>query len=444
MRENQAEPTKIAFFGHFDSTNFGNESTLAAILHHLRRFHPDAEVTCISTGPEATVATHHIEAIPVGERFLKSWAPRSPLTRVLRRICVGLPGEARQWAKGLIRLGHTDMLIVPGTGLLTDAFGLFGWGHYSLFKWSLIAKVCGCKLLLVSVGAGPIYSGFGRWLIRSILSLADFRSYRDGSTKQYLAGIGFRTDNDRIYPDLAFSLPESMIPHRDAKGGRRSVVGLGVMVYAGRYSVATPDDTTYSAYLDNLITFAKWLLAREYDLRLLIGDVPDLQARQEFRDLLKEHLSPADNERIVDEPICSIETLLSQIVATDIVVATRFHNVLLALLCDKPVISISFHHKCASLMSVMGLSEYCLDINAFQADKLIEKFCELETKLDIIKRSTRAKAMEFRAALDEQYEYIFKDMWSRQSRLRRSDMNRMGGRPSRTSSSLAGLSPGNS
>ena len=136
--------------------------------------------------------------------------------------------------------------------------------------------------------------------------------------------------------------------------------------------------------------------------------------------------------------------MLSQIVATDIGYGTRFHNVLLALLCDKPVISISFHHKCASLMSVMGLSEYCLDINAFQADKLIEKFCELETKLDIIKRSTRAKAMEFRAALDEQYEYIFKDMWSRQSRLRRSDMNRMGGRPSRTSSSLAGLSPGNS
>ena len=126
MRERQAKPAKIAFFGHFDSTNFGNESTLTAILHHLRRFHPDAEVTCISTGPEATVATHHIKAIPVGDRFLKSWAPRNRLTRVLRRICVGLPGEACQWVKGLVGLRHTDMLIVPGTGLLTDAFGLFG------------------------------------------------------------------------------------------------------------------------------------------------------------------------------------------------------------------------------------------------------------------------------------------------------------------------------
>ena len=43
------------------------------------------------------------------------------------------------------------MLIVPGTGLLTDAYGLGGWGPYSLFKWSLAAKLRGCRVLFVSV-----------------------------------------------------------------------------------------------------------------------------------------------------------------------------------------------------------------------------------------------------------------------------------------------------
>src|ERR1700758_4522449 len=154
MRGRQSKRKKVAFFGHFDSTNFGNESTLQAILYNLRRFQPTAEVTCISTGPEATVATHHIEAVPIAERFINSWTPQNPLMRVLRRVCVGLPTEAYQWVTGFIRLAGTDMLIVPGTGLLPDADGLFGWGPYGLFKWSLIAKVCGCKLLLVSVGAG--------------------------------------------------------------------------------------------------------------------------------------------------------------------------------------------------------------------------------------------------------------------------------------------------
>jgi polysaccharide pyruvyl transferase WcaK-like protein len=182
------------------------------------------------------------------------------------------------------------------------------------------------------------------------------------------------------------------------------------MVYAGKYSVASPNDTTYPAYLETLVRFVKWLLDHEFDVRLLSGDLPDMRARQEFMVLLREQLSVCDEGQIIDEPICSVESLLSQIVATDIVVATRFHNVLLALLCDKPVISISFHDKCESLMSAMGLSEYCLNINNLEADRLIEKFCQLKANSDIIKPSIGAKARVFREALDEQYRLIFYDL----------------------------------
>jgi len=411
MKERERTRKKIAFFGHFDSSNFGNESTLQAILYHLRRFQPDAEVTCICTGPEATAASYHIEAIPLAETFVKSWVPRNPFTRVLRGVCIGLPSEPCRWFKGLMRLRRTDMLIIPGTGLLTDAYGLFSWGPYNLFKWSLIAKICRCKLLFVSVGAGPIYGTLGRLFVRSILSLADFRSYRDRSTMQYLEGIGFRPDNDRVYPDLAFSLPEAVIPHQVTKKSSRSVVGLGVMEYAGKYSVARPNDKTYLAYLENLVTIVRWLLVHEYDVRLLSGDLGDRHALQTFRDLLRERLSADDQGHIIDGPTCSLEDLLSQIAETDLVVATRFHNVLLALLCDKPVISISFHHKCESLMSAMGLSAYCLDINDLKADdSLIEKFCDLERNAGKLKPLIRQRATEFRQALDEQYQVIFQNM----------------------------------
>jgi polysaccharide pyruvyl transferase WcaK-like protein len=405
--EPNSKRKRIAFFGHFGSTNFGNESTLQAILHHLRCFHPDAEVTCISTGPEATIATHHIEAIPIADRFVKSWDPGNPLIRVLRKVCIGLPGQLYQWVKGLVTLRRTDMLIIPGTGLLTDAYGLFNEGPYNLFKWSLIAKACRCKLLFVSVGAGPIYSTLGRYFAKSALSLADFRSYRDNSTMQYLKRLGFRAGNDRVYPDLVFSLPEAVIPRQDTKDGRRSVVGLGLMEYAGKYSVSRPSNEIHLAYLENLVRVVRWLLAHEYDVRLLIGDVVDKHVTQEFRCLLRERLSEYDEARIIDEPVFSVDGLLSQIAATDIVVATRFHNVLLALLCNKPVISISFHHKCESLMSAMGLSAYCLDINDLKADRLIEKFCDLEANASELKPLIKEKVREFRKALDEQYKLIF-------------------------------------
>ena len=401
---------RVAFFGHFDSSNFGNESTLQAILYHLRCFHRDAEVTCICTGSETTSAAYQIEAIPITERFAKSWLPRNPFARALRRSFLGIPGELWSWTKGLMRLRRIDMLIVPGTGLLTDAYGLLNWGPYNMLKWSLMAKICRCKLLFVSVGAGPIYGTLGRCFVKSALSLADFRSYRDKPTMQYLMDIGFRADNDHVYPDLVFSLPVAAIPKQDTRSRGRSVVGLGLMGYAGKYSVSNPSNETYLRYLENLAKVVRWLLAHEYDVRLLSGDVGDTRARQEFRDLLREHLPVRDEVHIIDEPVVSVENLLSQIAATDIVVATRFHNALIALLCNKPIISISFHHKCESLMNAMGLSEYCLDIDDLKADKLIEKLCSIEENASRLKLSIREKVGEFRKTLDEQYKVIFNEI----------------------------------
>jgi glycosyltransferase involved in cell wall biosynthesis len=60
-----------------------------------------------------------------------------------------------------------------------------------------------------------------------------------------------------------------------------------------------------------------------------------------------------------------------------------------------------------SLMSTMGLSDYCLDIRDWNTDQLIAKFCDLENNADTIKPLIREKAREFREALDEQYKCIF-------------------------------------
>ena len=406
LKKRERKPKKIALFGHFNSTNFGNESTLQAVLYNLRWFEPDAQVMCICTGPEITAATYHIEAIPLADTLVRRWVARNPVMKVLRKVCAALT-EPYAWIKGFIRLRQTEMLIIPGTGLLTDACGLLHWGPYNLFKWSLIAKFSHCKLLLVSVGAGPLYGSLGRCLTRVILFLADFRSYRDISSLNYLASIGLTPHNDPVYPDLAFSLPGSAIPRRCAKKSGRPVIGLGVMEYAGKYSVARPSSITYQNYLDTLVSTSRWLLANGYAVRLTIGDILDLHAKEEFRQLLREKISAYDNEKhVIDEPICSFQDLLTQLSATDVVVATRFHNIVLALLSNKPVVAISFHHKCSDLMNAMGLSKYCLDINDLTAAKLIEQICDLETNKRKIKSIIREKTKEFRAALHEQYMLI--------------------------------------
>jgi len=411
IRTEVAQRTRnFIFFGGFGLGNFGNEITLQAILYHLRHLLPDVEIRCICTDAWVTATTHNIIAVPISRTAAKSWRPHNRLARVFRSVFVGMPRELYLWLEALMTLKRTDFLIIPGTGLLTDAYGLRNWGPYGLFKWSLVAKIRGCKVLFVSVGAGPVDSRLGRWLVKSTLALADFRSYRDNETKEYLSSIGAAAASDRVYPDLAFSIADEITPKSAIQGRRRPVVGLGLMLYHGKLSSDKQRQSTYTAYLEELMLFAKWLLERDYDIRLLIGELSDKPVITEFKTLLKDRLEVFDEDRIMDDPVLSVEDLLAQLAETDAVVATRFHNVLLALALNKPVISISFHQKCTSLIQDMGLKEYCQDIRHLNADKLIEQFCQMEKNADTLKQMIREKVAQYREALDEQYKLIFNDL----------------------------------
>jgi len=408
MEKAYKKPKRIYFFGHFGSPNFGNEITLQTVLYHVRRLLPEAEVACICTGPETLAATQKIETVPISRAFVKSGKLRTRLARLLRKVFIGLPSEPWRWLDAFKTLKGADALIIPGTGLVTDAYGLMAWGPYSLFKWCLVARMRRCRVLFVSVGVGPIYSTLGRYFVKTALALAEFRSYRDNPSLEHLKQIGFETNNDRICPDLVFSFPETMMPHGCGDGRRRPVVGIGLMVYAGRYSVARPSNSTYVEYLEKLVTFTEWLLGQGYDVRLLIGELADRSVVQAFKSLLSRRLGAAADERVIDQAALSVEDLLPQLAETDFVVATRFHNILLALLLNKPVIAISFHHKCVSLMEQMGLAEYCQDINHLDSEKLIEQFGHLAKNAESAKPIIKQRIERSRKTLDEQYEIIFK------------------------------------
>jgi polysaccharide pyruvyl transferase WcaK-like protein len=400
-------PLRVSFFGHFGSANSGNESTLLAIVSRLRALFPDGQFRCICTHPDTLVTTSGIEALPITSRDGRIWDRRIPFARRLPLALAGVAAELAQYARAFAELKRTDLLIIPGTGLVTDAFGLANWGPYSQFKWVLMAKLRRAKVLYVSVGAGPVDHVAGRLLVRAALSLADYRSYRDAPSKDYLQAIGFRPNGDRVFPDLVFGLPASLLPRQNIRSaGARPVVGLGLMVYAGSYSAADPGPRTYRAYLESLAGFAVWLLEHDYDIRLLLGD-HDTDVIDDFRAALQARLGRYDEQRIRERPFATVDDVLAELATTDVVVATRFHNVVLSMMLNKPVIAISFHHKCSSLMDDMQLSEYCHDIDQMDVERLIAQFQRLEQDREAVKRTIVKGVDAARAALDEQYELLF-------------------------------------
>ena len=397
---------KIGFFGIFGAGNLGNECTLQALICNVRKYSPDADLCCFCSGPQEVASRYKISAFPIKSMPLPPVKNR--LIRGLRRIFVGIPMELYRWAKVFETLKGVDMIVMTGTGMLGDVgirpFDL----HYEILKWSIIARLRRCKLVFLSVGVGPISNRLSRWLVKSALALGDYRSYRDSFSREYLEGLHFDTSGDTVCPDLAFSLPKPMIPGSQGRSGHAPVIGLGIMTYSDGQASSGNDESVYRDYIAKLSSFVIWLLQQKYTVRLLIGDAMyDHRARQDLRSSLEAAGINYLDGKIVDEPASSVDEVLSQLASTDLVIASRFHNVLLALWLNKPVVAISYHEKVDWLMRGVGLSEYCQDIRHIDSDKLIRQFIKAEQNAEMLKSQIKDKAEAYSIALDKQYDRLF-------------------------------------
>jgi polysaccharide pyruvyl transferase WcaK-like protein len=425
---------KITLFGNFGTGNLGNEATLQAMLYNLRRYLPKTEISCICPCPENTASSYRISAFPIRAPFpirkmLHAWRTNDRVMEQSKKSSAEIPMGARhlskayamlrtftypflepyRWFKAIASLKGSDMLIMTGTGMLGD-FGISPFSlHYDILMWSIIARLCRCKLLFVSVGGGPIRHPLSRYFVKAALALAHYRSYRDAFSKSYLEDIGFDAKDDAIYPDLAFSLPRLMVRANQDHDGQGVVIGVGLMNYYNRLARSGSDETTYRDYIAKLAAFIVRLLEHKFTVRLLIGDVVyDAGVKEDLKKLLEKCRLKYGEGRIIDEPTSSVEELLSQLASVDVVVASRFHNVLLALMLRKPVVAISYHEKFEPLMRGVGLAEFCQDIEHIDIEELIAMVDRLRGNLRTFKPQLARETEAYRIALDEQYNRIFK------------------------------------
>lgn len=397
---------KIALFGVFGAGNLGNEWTLEALLFKIRELVPRSEITCICSGPAVTAAQYGVSAVSIRGVSLPS--VNNAAIRLLRRLFVSIPLEVYRWFQAVALLRDKQMLVMTGTGMLGE-FGISPFDlHYDIFRWSVAAKLCRCKLLFVSVGVGPLRHPLSRQLVKAVLAMADFRSYRDTFSRKYLESIGFRANSDPVYPDLAFNLPKACFKRGRQPVSEERVIGVGLMSYFNKRGSPVKDERVYRDYLSKMASFVTCLLERKCTVRLLIGDlVYDRRVRQDLKDLLELRGVRYGENRIIDEPASSLDAFVSQLAEVDVVVASRFHNVLLGLIVTKLVVAISYHEKIEALMAGAGLTEFCQDIEDFDVAKLIDQVALVQENAGSIKHRIGLKADYYRQELDRQYEHIF-------------------------------------
>jgi polysaccharide pyruvyl transferase WcaK-like protein len=336
---------------------------------------------------------------------------------ILRKIggLVRVPLELLLEPIALLRaykcLKGMDLFIVSGGGQLDDYWGGVGKNPYALLLWGTLARLRKIKFLMVSLGAGPINSPLSKLFIRMALMLASYRSYRDEDSRNYIEKVvGFKK-NDPIYPDLAHSLDLAQYQTFSSQQKHRPVVGIGPMTYFDPRVWPEKDSSVYLGYLNKLASFVSWLIQKQYVILFFTGEaVTDRPVIKDLRDILDSNRVVYSEGQIIEDPIETLDDLMSQLAKTDLVISARFHGTLLPQMLNKPVLALSHHRKVEMLMADLGLSDYCLSIDTFDVDTLKERFMALETNQETIKQQLAKRTQEYRSALEEQYERLFKNL----------------------------------
>jgi polysaccharide pyruvyl transferase WcaK-like protein len=315
-------------------------------------------------------------------------------------------GEIRHAVKSYKILKRLDLLIVSGGGQLDEEWG-GPWGHpYTLLKWAMMAKMAGTKFLFLSVGTCALDSRLSSLLIKWALQLADYRSYRDYNSKKLLENMHF-TKDDPIFPDLAFSFSTNGIKKPFSDKENRPIVGISPMAYCDPRVWPKKDVSTYETYIKKLACFVSWLFRENYAVMFFPSQIDhDTPVIEDIIDLLRKNEFLSSQSEIFCEPVLTLNDLMLQISATDIVITSRLHGVILSYLLNKPAIAISYDRKVDVLMADMEQTDYCLDINDFDLGSLIDRLKLLESNRSIIERKIESRISHFRNSLERQYDLV--------------------------------------
>ena len=316
-----------------------------------------------------------------------------------------LPGELKSLFESFFSLKDVNLLVIAGGGQLGDYFE-GPWGYpFTICKWCLMARVRKAAVAFLSVGAGPIDSRISKVMLRSALRSANYRSFRDQSSRDLIEQLGVAGRN-AVYPDLVHGvdLPIAVTLTRP----KIRVVGINPLPYFDARYWAEDRADVYNRYLENLAVFAVHLIDAGYRVLLfptqIIADPPvidDLRRR-----ILSISPKPLEDSLLFPR-VSTFDELVNAIEATDLVVACRFHGIIVSLAAGRPVIGLSYNQKTDELMVGMGLGEYVQDIGQCSDQWLISKFQQLVTEADVVRHRIDARRSEYRDALETQYDLLF-------------------------------------
>lgn len=337
--------------GGFGNGNFGNDASLQAALLVLRAAFPEAALEGLCDDP-AIIATR------LGLPSMKLALRPSGALKVLDNLLLRIPSGLFNWLRAFWIARRFDVMLWPGTGVFDDyRTGPMGFPA-QVFRWSVVARLMGKKLIFYGVGAGPIVNPLSRFFLKTAARCAHHRSYRDIGSREFMSSIGVDEARSPVMPDIVIGQQVDEPP--PVRNAPPLTIGLGVMSYRGwRIDEVLGDD-----YREKLARFVRWAEAREYRIRFLVAEPSDARALAKLRSLLGDDVERGGSDMVV------LDDVMNAIRECDMVISSRFHVLVAGLKLNRPCVSLSYGPKHDLLMNEAGLGVFCQPADYFDFDLL--------------------------------------------------------------------------
>lgn len=233
---------------------------------------------------------------------------------------------------------------------------------YKMVIVNLIARLCGKKVHYVGCGIGKL-RGYSLFLARLSARLAKGIIVREQRSARVLG-----LKKVVVLPDLVTNL--DIEPARK-RGKGKYTIGISILYYL-------PDPkTSFPRLIKQLSEALGSLPSDRYRIVLFpmlasaSDDHDDVWASEQLRKAMPGMDVNMFTGREVDEYVAALRDV-------DVVIGTRLHANIIALMAGVPTIGISYRPKVAQFFEMSGLGEYCIDLEDLTASLLQKKLANVE------------------------------------------------------------------
>jgi polysaccharide pyruvyl transferase WcaK-like protein len=298
-------------------------------------------------------------------------------------------------------VGQLDAIIFTGGGLLDDFWGGPWTLPFWVFTWVAAARLRGTKVLFHAVGYDRLTKRISRVLAISALRLAHYRSFRDAESLRLLQSFGLH-EHCEVFPDLAFALDWSPTATESSAVGAPYVILNPVSERMWTHG----HDRSYADYLGAFAVLARALIDRGLAVKLLsTQDRMDADALAHVANALGEDAKPYWQRLHVTR----LDHFMALAQHARLVVSSRLHGLILALVAGTPVVSVAPMRKMTRVMIDAGLADFNLEMEGLVGGDLIaaaERALQDEQRL---RRHIARIVGDYRRRLDEGFDRLVAD-----------------------------------